>query len=43
MDACITTTPKGEKKKTKKEKHIFISYSLGRLTLVKKDERAKNP
>lgn len=32
-----------EKKKTKKEKHIFISYSLGRLTLVKKDERAKNP
>lgn len=42
MDACITTTPKG-KKKTKKEKHIFISYSLGRLTLVKKDERAKNP
>lgn len=42
MDACITTTPKG-KKKAKKEKHIFISYSLGRLTLVKKDERAKNP
>lgn len=33
MDACITTKPK---------KHIFISYSVGRLNPFKKAERARN-
>ena len=36
MDACITTTPK--KTKQKKKTHIFISYSVGRLTPFRKDE-----